>query len=98
MPFPVSPMPFPVPPLDNIAVKILFQCLENYLTFELAKYNLVTFWLYNTIVFCKLQNVNIILLGAFPNATDAFSDASIVYYSSKGHMCHQHFSKIAYCN
>ena len=26
----------------------------------------------------KLQNVNIILLGAFPNATDAFPDASIV--------------------
>ena len=80
MPFPVSPMPFPMPPLDNIAVKILFQskCLENCLTFELAKYNLVTFWLYNTIVFCKLQNVNKILLGAFLNATDAFSDASIV--------------------
>ena len=80
MPFPVSPMPFPMPPLVNIAVKILFQSkrLENCLTFELPKYNLVTFWLYNTIVFCKLQNVNIILLGAFPNATDAFSDASIV--------------------
>ena len=31
----------------------------------------------------KLQNVNIILLSAFPDATDAFSDASIVYYSSK---------------
>ena len=61
-------------PLVNIAVKILFQSkrLENCLTFELPKYNLVTFWLYNTIVFCKLQNVNIILLGAFPNATDAF--------------------------
>ena len=26
----------------------------------------------------KLQNVNIILLSAFPDATDAFSDASIV--------------------
>ena len=82
MPFPVSPiaMPFPMPPLVNIAVKILFQSkrLENCLTFELPKYNLVTFWLYNTIVFCKLQNVNIIFLGAFPNATDAFSDASIV--------------------
>ena len=26
----------------------------------------------------KLQNVNTILLGAFPNATDAFPDASIV--------------------
>ena len=93
MPFPVSPMPFPMPPLVNIAVKILFQSkrLENCLTFELPKYNLVTFWLYNTIVFCKLQNVNIILLGAFPDATDAFSDASIVYYSSKRYMCHQHF-------
>ena len=32
----------------------------------------------------KLQNVNIILLGAF-------SDASIVYYSSKRYMCHKHF-------
>ena len=93
MPFPVSPMPFPMPPLVNIAVKILFQSkrLENCLTFELPKYNLVTFWLYNTIVFCKLQNVNIILLGAFPDATDAFSDASIVYYSSERYMCHQHF-------
>ena len=39
----------------------------------------------------KLQNVNIILLGAFPDATDAFSDTSIVYYSSKRYMCHQHF-------
>ena len=39
----------------------------------------------------KLQNVNITLLGAFPYATDAFSDASIVYYSSKRYMCHQHF-------
>ena len=73
-------MPFPMPPLINIAVKILFQLerLENCLTFELAKYNLVIFWLYNTIVFCKLQNVNIILLGAFPNATSAFFDTSIV--------------------
>ena len=80
MPFPVSLMPFPMPLLVNIAVKILFQSkrLENCLTFELPKYNLVTFWLYNTIVFCKLQNVNIILLGAFPNATDAFPDTSIV--------------------
>ena len=80
MPFPVSLMPFPMPPLINIAVKILFQLerLENCLTFELAKYNLVIFWLYNTIVFCKLQNVNIILLGAFPNATSAFFDTSIV--------------------
>ena len=91
MPFPVSLMPFPIPPLINIAVKILFQLerLENCLTFELAKYNLVIFWLYNTIVFCKLQNVNIILLGAFPNATSAFSDTSIVYYSSKRYMYHQ---------
>ena len=62
MPFPVSPMPFPMPLLVNIAVKILFQSkrLENCLTFELAKYNLITFWLYDTIVFCKLKNVNII--------------------------------------
>ena len=73
-------MPFPMPPLVNIAVKILFQskCLENFLTFELAKYNLVTFWLYNTIVFCKLQNVNIVLFGAFPDTTVAFPDTSIV--------------------
>ena len=80
MPFPVSPMPFPMPPLVNITVKILFQSkhLENCLTFELTKYNLVIFWLYNTIVFCKLQNVNIIILGAFPNATDPFPDTSIV--------------------
>ena len=80
MPFPVSPMPFPMPLLVNIAVKILFQSkrLENCLTFELPKYNLVTFWLYNTIVFCKLQNVNIIFLSAFPNATDAFPDTCIV--------------------
>ena len=80
MPLPVSPLPFPMPPLVNIAVKIFLQSkrLENFLTFELARYNLVTFWLYNTIVFCKLQNVNIILLGAFPNATDAFPDTSIV--------------------
>ena len=40
----------------------------------------------------KSQNVNIILRGAFPDAIDAFSDASIVYYySSKRYMCHQHF-------
>ena len=80
MPFPVSPMPFPMPPLVNMAVKILFQSkrLENCLTFWVVKSNLVTFWLYNTIVFCKLQNVNTILLGAFPNATDAFSDVYIV--------------------
>ena len=38
----------------------------------------------------KLQNVNIIL-----NATDAFSDASIVYYSSKRCMYNQNFWKIA---
>ena len=42
----------------------------------------------------KLQNVNIILLGAFPDAIDAFFDASIVYYSSKRYMCHQNFRKI----
>ena len=73
-------MPFPMPLLVNIAVKILFQSkrLENCLTFELAKYNLVTFWLYNTIVFCKLQNVNIVLFGAFPDTTVAFPDTSIV--------------------
>ena len=39
----------------------------------------------------KLQNVNIILFTVFPDATDAFSDTSIVYYSSKRYMCHQHF-------
>ena len=96
MPFPVSAMPFPMPPLVNIAVKILFQSkrLENCLTFELAKYNLVIFWLYNTIVFCKLQNVNIILLGAFPNATGAFSDTSIVYYSSKRYVPSNTFEKL----
>ena len=73
-------MPFLMPPLVNIVVKILFQSkrLENCLNFELAKYNLVTFWLYNTFVFRKLHNVNIILLGAFPNATDAFLDISVV--------------------
>ena len=42
------------------------------------------FWLYNSFSSrtsrSKLQNVNIILLGAFLDATDAFSDASIVYY------------------
>ena len=42
-----------------------------------------------------LQNVNMILLGAFPNATGAFSDASIVYYSSKRYMDNQHFWRIA---
>ena len=74
MPFPVSSMPFPMPPLVYIAVKILFQSkrFENCLTFELAKYNLIIFWLYNTIVFGKLRNVNIIFLSAFPNATNAF--------------------------
>ena len=67
MPFPLSPMPFPMPLLGNTAVKILFQSkhLESCLTFQVAKYNLVTFWLYNMIVFCKLQSVNVILLGAF---------------------------------
>ena len=39
----------------------------------------------------KLQNVNIILFGAFLGATVAFSDTSIVYYSSKRYMCNQHF-------
>ena len=43
----------------------------------------------------KLQNVNIILLGASPDATDALTDAltdaSIVYYSSKRCMYNQHF-------
>ena len=68
-----------MPPLVYIVVKILFQSkrLENCLTFEVAKYNLVTFCLYNTIVFRKLQYVNIFLLGAFPNATDTFSDAPL---------------------
>ena len=44
-----------MPPLVNIAVKILFQSkrLENCLTFQVAKYNLATFWLYNTIVFLQ---------------------------------------------
>ena len=57
MPFPVAPMPFPMPPLVNIAVKILFQSkrLENCLTFSVAKYNLVTFWLYNTILFASYK-------------------------------------------
>ena len=35
----------------------------------------------------KLQNLNIVLLSAFPDATDA----SIVYYNSKRYMHHQHF-------
>ena len=62
-----------MPPLVYIAVKILFQSkrFENCLTFELAKYNLIIFWLYNTIVFGKLRNVNIIFLSAFP-MEDAF--------------------------
>ena len=34
---------------------------------------------------------NIILFGTFLGATDAFSDTSIVYYSSKRYMCNQHF-------
>ena len=42
----------------------------------------------------KLQNVTIILVGAFPDATDAFSNASIVYYSSKRYTCNQHFEKL----
>ena len=56
----------------------------------------VTFRLYYPTVFSKLQNVNIILLGTFPNATDTFSDASIVYYSSKRYMRHHHFWKTAW--
>ena len=35
----------------------------------------------------KLQNVNIILLSVFPDATNAFCDTSIVYYSSKRYKC-----------
>ena len=35
----------------------------------------------------KLQNVNMILLDALPDATDAFSDASVVYYSSNRYLC-----------
>ena len=40
---------------------------------------------------CKLQNVNMILLDALPDATDTLSNASIVYYSSKRYLCNQHF-------
>ena len=43
----------------------------------------------------KLQNINIILLDALPDATDALSNASIVYYSSKRYLYKQHFWKIA---
>ena len=39
----------------------------------------------------KLQNVNIILLGAFPDATDALSNASIVYCSCERYLYNQHF-------
>ena len=39
---------------------------------------------------CKLQNVNMILLDALPDATDTLSNASIVYYSSKRYLCNQH--------
>ena len=49
----------------------------------------------NTIVIGKLQNVNIILLAAFPEATDTFSDAFIVCYSSKRCLYNRHFLKIA---
>ena len=55
----------------------------------------VTFLLFVTIFIGKLQNVNIILLGAFPEATDAFSDAFIVCYSSKRCMYNRHFLIIA---
>ena len=43
----------------------------------------------------KLQNVNMILLDALPDATDTLSNASIVYYSSKRYLYKQHFWKIA---
>ena len=43
----------------------------------------------------KLQNVNMILLDALPDATDALSNASIVYYSSKKYLYNQYFWKIA---
>ena len=36
-----------------------------------------------------------ILFGAVPDATDAFPDVSIVYYSSKRYMYNQHFWKVA---
>ena len=39
----------------------------------------------------KLQNVNMILLDALPDATGALSNASIVYYSSNRYLCNQHF-------
>ena len=42
----------------------------------------------------KLRNVNMILFGAIPDATDAFPDVSIVYYSSKRYMYNQHFWKV----
>ena len=64
-----------MPPLVNLAIKKIWcqsKLLENCLTFKLAKYNLVTFQPHNTIIFCKLQNVNRILLGAFPDVTDDF--------------------------
>ena len=39
----------------------------------------------------KLKNINMILLDAFPDATDALSNASIVYYNSKRYLYKQHF-------
>ena len=39
----------------------------------------------------KLKNINMILLDALPDATDALSNASIVYYSSKRYLYKQHF-------
>ena len=45
----------------------------------------------------KIQNVNMILLDALPDATDAtdatdaLSNASVVYYSSNRYLCNQHF-------
>ena len=39
----------------------------------------------------NLQNVIMILLDALPDATDALSNASILYYSSKRYLCNQHF-------
>ena len=38
----------------------------------------------------KLQNVNMILRDALPDATDALSNASVVYYSNR-YLCNQHF-------
>ena len=42
-----------------------------------------------------LSAANSFCLGAFLDATDAFSDASIVYYSRERYLYNQHFWKIA---